>query len=153
LIAGYGAAALPVRAPILPVEFSTASINSLIFNASRCRLFLDPAVDRDHSGNRSTHVILPPIVLAHAAIITILLLASCSYDRLALVAGFVHVLWGGIGHGPSLYPPPHRHRSIRRGRPPEIDRQCRVADNAGSDLRCRRLRRIDKRFRIPVPPE
>src|SRR5687768_14963172 len=47
-----------------------------------------------YPGNRSTHVILPSIVLAHATIVTILLLGRLPYDRLALVAGFAaHIVW------------------------------------------------------------
>ena len=58
-----------------------------------------------YPGNRSTHVILPSIVLAHAAIVTVLLLARLPYDRLALVAGFVaYILWG-----PALYFAVHRY--------------------------------------------
>jgi lipopolysaccharide/colanic/teichoic acid biosynthesis glycosyltransferase len=86
-----------LRALILPVDaFYAASINSLIFNAFAVLIaFWTRLSIETYPGNRSTHVILPSIVLAHATIITILLLARLPYDRLALVAGFgVHILWG-----------------------------------------------------------
>lgn len=86
-----------LRALILPVDaFYAASINALIFNALAVLIaFWTRLSIETYPGNRSTHVILPSIVLAHAAIVTVLLLARLPYDRLALVAGFVaHILWG-----------------------------------------------------------
>src|SRR4029453_14624955 len=93
------AALLPflLRALILPVDaFYAASINSLMFNSFAVLIaFWTRLSIETYPGNRSTHVILPSIVLAHGTIITILLLARLPYDRLALVAGFVaHILWG-----------------------------------------------------------
>jgi len=86
-----------LRALILPVDaFYAASINSLIFNAFAVLIaFWTRLSIETYPGNRSTHVILPSIVLAHATIVTVLLLSRLPYDRLALVAGFVaHILWG-----------------------------------------------------------
>ena len=85
-----------LRAIILPQDaFYSASINALMFNAMAVLIaFWTRLSIETYPGNRSTHVILPSIVVAHATIITILLLARLPYDRLALVAGFVgHVLW------------------------------------------------------------
>ena len=86
-----------LRAILLPQDtFYAASINALIFNALAVLIaFWTRLSIETYPGNRSTHVILPSIVLAHATIITILLLTRLPYDRLALVAGFVaHILWG-----------------------------------------------------------
>ena len=85
-----------LRAIILPEDaFYSASINALIFNSMAVLVaFWTRLSIETYPGNRSTHVILPSIVLAHATIITVLLLARLPYDRLALVSGFVaHVLW------------------------------------------------------------
>ena len=85
-----------LRAIILPEDtFYSASINALIFNAMAVLIaFWTRLSIETYPGNRSTHVILPSIVLAHATIVTALLLTRLPYDRLALVAGFVaHVLW------------------------------------------------------------
>jgi lipopolysaccharide/colanic/teichoic acid biosynthesis glycosyltransferase len=86
-----------LRAIILPVDaFYAASINSLIFNSFAVLIaFWTRLSIETYPGNRSTHVILPTIVLGHAAIIAVLLLSRLPYDRLALVAGFIaHILWG-----------------------------------------------------------
>jgi lipopolysaccharide/colanic/teichoic acid biosynthesis glycosyltransferase len=86
-----------LRAFILPQDaFYAASINALIFNSLAVLIaFWTRLSIETYPGNRSTHVILPSIVLAHATIVTILLLTRLPYDRLALVAGFVaHILWG-----------------------------------------------------------
>ena len=86
-----------LRAFILPQDtFYAASINALIFNVLAVLIaFWTRLSIETYPGNRSTHVILPSIVLAHATIVTILLLTRLPYDRLALVAGFVaHILWG-----------------------------------------------------------
>ena len=86
-----------LRAIILPVDaFYAASINALMFNCLAVLIaFWTRLSIETYPGNRSTHVILPSIVLAHATIVTALLLARLPYDRLALVAGFVaHILWG-----------------------------------------------------------
>ena len=86
-----------LRAILLPQDtFYAASINALMFNALAVVIaFWTRLSIETYPGNRSTHVILPSIVLAHATIITILLLTRLPYDRLALVAGFVaHILWG-----------------------------------------------------------
>jgi len=86
-----------LRAIILPQDtFFEASLNALTFNALAVVIaFWTRLSIETYPGNRSTHVILPSIVLAHATIVTILLLARMPYDRLALVAGFVaHILWG-----------------------------------------------------------
>jgi lipopolysaccharide/colanic/teichoic acid biosynthesis glycosyltransferase len=85
-----------LRAMILPVDaFHDASINALIFNSFAVLIaFWTRLSIETYPGNRSTHVILPSIVLAHATIVTILLLSRLPYDRLALVAGFIaHILW------------------------------------------------------------
>jgi lipopolysaccharide/colanic/teichoic acid biosynthesis glycosyltransferase len=86
-----------LRALILPVDaFYAASLNALMFNALAVAIaFWTRLSIETYPGNRSTHVILPSIVLAHASIVTILLMARLPYDRLALLAGFVaHILWG-----------------------------------------------------------
>jgi lipopolysaccharide/colanic/teichoic acid biosynthesis glycosyltransferase len=86
-----------LRALILPVDaFYAASVNSLTGNAFAVLIaFWTRLSIETYPGNRSTHVILPSIVLAHATIVTVLLLSRLPYDRLALVAGFVaHILWG-----------------------------------------------------------
>ena len=86
-----------LRSIVLPQDtFYAASINALIFNAMAVLIaFWTRLSIETYPGNRSTHVILPSIVLAHATIVTILLLARLPYDRLALVAGFIaHILWG-----------------------------------------------------------
>jgi lipopolysaccharide/colanic/teichoic acid biosynthesis glycosyltransferase len=91
-------AALPflLRAIILPQDtFYSASLNALMFNAMAVLIaFWTRFSIETYPGNRSTHVILPSIVVAHATIVTILLLARLPYDRLALVTGFAgHLLW------------------------------------------------------------
>lgn len=86
-----------LRAIILPQDtFHPASINALMFNVLAVIIaFWTRLSIETYPGNRSTHVILPSIVLAHATIVTVLLMARLPYDRLALVAGFVaHILWG-----------------------------------------------------------
>jgi lipopolysaccharide/colanic/teichoic acid biosynthesis glycosyltransferase len=86
-----------LRAIILPVDaFYAASINAFIFNCFAVLIaFWTRLSIETYPGNRSTHVILPSIVLAHATIVTALLLVRMPYDRLALVAGFIaHILWG-----------------------------------------------------------
>src|SRR5215213_8309065 len=86
-----------LRAIVLPKDtFYAASINALIFNGLAVLVaFWTRLSIETYPGNRSTHVILPSIVLAHATIVTILLLTRLPYDRLALVAGFTaHILWG-----------------------------------------------------------
>jgi lipopolysaccharide/colanic/teichoic acid biosynthesis glycosyltransferase len=86
-----------LRSLVTPQDtFYPASINALIFNALAVVVaFWTRLSIETYPGNRSTHVILPSIVLAHATIVTILLLARLPYDRLALVAGFIaHILWG-----------------------------------------------------------
>ena len=93
------AALLPflMRGLILPQDmFYEASINALIFNSLAVLIaFWTRLSIETYPGNRSTNVILPSIVLAHATIVTVLLLARLPYDRLALVAGFAcHILWG-----------------------------------------------------------
>ena len=85
-----------LRAMILPVDtFYAASINALICNTAAVIIaFWVRLSIETYPGNRSTHVILPSIVLAHATMVTVLLLTRLPYDRLALVAGFVaHILW------------------------------------------------------------
>jgi lipopolysaccharide/colanic/teichoic acid biosynthesis glycosyltransferase len=85
-----------LRAAILPQDtFYAASINALIGNllAVLIAFWVRLSIET-YPGNRSTHVILPSIVLAHATMVTIFLLARLPYDRLALVAGFAaHILW------------------------------------------------------------
>jgi lipopolysaccharide/colanic/teichoic acid biosynthesis glycosyltransferase len=85
-----------LRAVILPQDtFYAASVNALIGNilAVTAAFWIRLSIET-YPGNRSTHVILPSIVLAHAIIVTGLLLTRLPYDRLALVAGFVaHILW------------------------------------------------------------
>ena len=86
-----------LRAVILPVDtFYAASINALIFNSFAVLIaFWIRLSIETYPGNRSVHIILPSTVVAHATIVTVLLLARLPYDRLALVAGFVaHILWG-----------------------------------------------------------
>ena len=85
-----------LRAAILPQDtFYAASINALIGNVLAVLIaFWVRLSIETYPGNRSTHVILPSIVLAHAAIVTGLLMTRMPYDRLALAAGFVaHILW------------------------------------------------------------
>ena len=85
-----------LRAIILPEDtFYSASLNALMFNALAVLMaFWTRFSIETYPGNRSTHVILPSIVVAHATIITALLLARLPYDRLALVSGFAgHILW------------------------------------------------------------
>ena len=91
-------AALPflLRAIILPEDtFYASSLNALMFNALAVLIaFWTRFSIEIYPGNRSTHIILPSIVVAHATIMTILLMARLPYDRLALVAGFCgHILW------------------------------------------------------------
>ncbi|WP_294123812.1 hypothetical protein [Sphingomonas sp.] len=84
-----------LRAIVLPEDtFYAASLNALMFNALAVVIaFWTRLSIETYPGNRSTHVILPSIVLAHAIIVTVLLLARLPYDRLALVAGFIfHIL-------------------------------------------------------------
>ena len=85
-----------LRAVILPQDtFYAASVNALIGNilAVTAAFWIRLSIET-YPGNRSTHVILPSIVLAHAIIVTGLLLTRLPYDRLALVAGFIaHILW------------------------------------------------------------
>ena len=86
-----------LRAAVLPIDtFHSASVNALIFNGFAALIaFWTRFSIETYPGNRSTHVILPSIVLAHATIVTILLMARLPYDRLALAAGFIaHMLWG-----------------------------------------------------------
>src|SRR5919106_6309856 len=86
-----------LRAIILPEDaFFASSINALICNTLAVLIaFWARLSIETYPGNRSTHVILPSIVLAHATVVTILLMTRLPYDRLALVAGFVaHILWG-----------------------------------------------------------
>src|ERR1700752_3471092 len=73
-----------LRAIILPVDaFYAASINAFMFNCLAVLIaFWVRLSIETYPGNRSTHVILPSIVLAHATIVTILLLARLPYDRL-----------------------------------------------------------------------
>jgi lipopolysaccharide/colanic/teichoic acid biosynthesis glycosyltransferase len=85
-----------LRAAILPEDtFYAASINALIGNVLAVLIaFWVRLSIETYPGNRSTHVILPSIVLAHAMIVTGLLMTRLPYDRLALAAGFTaHVLW------------------------------------------------------------
>ena len=110
-----------------------------------------------YPGNRSTHVILPSIVLAHATIVTILLLTRLPYDRLALVAGFVaHILWG---YG--LYFAVHRYIRHRIAIVPFGDvEQLKAIDNVDWHVmrradarRCGRMRRAGRRLlRRDIPP-
>src|SRR4029453_6361372 len=60
-----------LRALILPVDaFYAASLNSLTFNAFAVLIaFWTRLSIETYPGNRSTHVILPSIVLPHAQII------------------------------------------------------------------------------------
>lgn len=85
-----------LRAAILPQDtFYAASINALIGNVAAVMIaFWVRLSIETYPGNRSTHVILPSIVLAHATIVTGLLLTRLPYDRLALVVGFgAHIVW------------------------------------------------------------
>lgn len=85
-----------LRAIILPQDtFYASSLNALMFNALAVLIaFWTRFSIEIYPGNRSTHIILPSIVVAHATIMIILLMARLPYDRLALVAGFSgHILW------------------------------------------------------------
>ena len=85
-----------IRAYVLPVDaFLPSSINALIFNAVAVGIaFWTRLSIETYPGNRSTHIILPSVVVAHGLIIAVLLMARLPYDRLALLAGVVaHVLW------------------------------------------------------------
>jgi lipopolysaccharide/colanic/teichoic acid biosynthesis glycosyltransferase len=86
-----------LRAVITPIDtFYAASVNALICNAAAVIIaFWTRLSIETYPGNRSTHVILPSIVMAHGIMVTMLLLTRLPYDRLALVAGLVaHILWG-----------------------------------------------------------
>ena len=86
-----------LRAIILPEDtFYSASLNALMFNGLAVLIaFWTRFSIEIYPGNRSTHVILPSIVVAHATIMTMLVMVRLPYDRLALVAGFAgHILWG-----------------------------------------------------------
>ena len=85
-----------LRAAILPEDtFYAASINALIGNVLAVMIAFWARISIEtYPGNRSTHVILPSIVLAHATIVTALLMTRLPYDRLALGAGFIiHIVW------------------------------------------------------------
>ena len=85
-----------LRAMVLPVDaFHPASVNAFIFNAFAVLIaFWARLSIETYPGNRSSHVILPSIVVAHGLIIATLLLTRLPYDRLALVAGIVaHIAW------------------------------------------------------------
>ena len=85
-----------LRAIILPQDtFYSASINAFICNFQAVLIaFWARLSIETYPGIRSTHVILPSIILSHGAIVTMLLLARLPYDRLALVAGFIaHIVW------------------------------------------------------------
>ena len=85
-----------LRAIILPQDtFYAASTNALIGNSFAVLIaFWVRLSIETYPGIRSTHVILPSIVLGHATIVTALLFTRLPYDRLALVAGFVaHIVW------------------------------------------------------------
>jgi lipopolysaccharide/colanic/teichoic acid biosynthesis glycosyltransferase len=85
-----------LRAAILPQDtFYEASINALIGNVLAVLIaFWVKLSIETYPGNRSTHVILPSIIAAHAIIITGLLMARLPYDRLALTTGFIlHIVW------------------------------------------------------------
>ncbi|HEU0310602.1 MAG TPA: sugar transferase [Sphingomicrobium sp.] len=85
-----------LRAIIRPEDaFYEASINALIFNSFAVLIaFWTRLSIETYPGNRSTHVILPSIVAAHAIIVTVLLMTRLPYDRLALATGFIaHILW------------------------------------------------------------
>ncbi|HEY0627846.1 MAG TPA: sugar transferase [Sphingomicrobium sp.] len=85
-----------LRAIILPQDtFYAASVNAFICNSLAVLIaFWVRLSIETYPGIRATHVILPSIVLAHATIVTILLLTRLPYDRLALVAGFMaHIVW------------------------------------------------------------
>jgi len=86
-----------LRSIITPVDtFYPASVNALICNAAAVVIaFWTRLSIETYPGNRSTHVILPSIIMAHGIMVTMLLLTRLPYDRLALVAGLVaHILWG-----------------------------------------------------------
>ena len=85
-----------IRSIIVPQDtFLASSINSLLFNVIAVAIaFWTRLSIETYPGNRSTHVILPSVVVAHGLIITILLMARLPYDRLALAAGVIgHVTW------------------------------------------------------------
>ena len=85
-----------IRAILLPVDaFLPSSINALIFNAVAVGIaFWTRLSIETYPGNRSTHIILPSVVVAHGLIIAILLMARLPYDRLALLGGIIaHVIW------------------------------------------------------------
>ena len=85
-----------LRAAILPRDtFYAASLNALMGNvlAVTIAFWIRLSIET-YPGNRSTHVILPSVVLAHATIVTGLLMTRLPYDRLALLAGFIaHIVW------------------------------------------------------------
>ena len=85
-----------IRAILLPVDaFHPSSINALVFNAVAVGIaFWTRLSIETYPGNRSTHIILPSVVVSHGLIIAVLLMARLPYDRLALSAGVIaHVLW------------------------------------------------------------
>ncbi len=86
-----------LRSLLVPVDtFLASSVNALLFNIVAVVIaFWTRLSIETYPGNRSTHVILPSIVVAHGLIVTILLMARLPYDRLALAAGLIgHILWG-----------------------------------------------------------
>ncbi|MBA3667024.1 MAG: sugar transferase [Sphingomonas sp.] len=85
-----------LRSLIVPQDtFLASSINSLMFNVIAVAVaFWTRLSIETYPGNRSTHVILPSVIVAHGLIVTILLMARLPYDRLALVAGAIgHLVW------------------------------------------------------------
>ena len=85
-----------VRAILLPIDaFLPSSINALLFNALAVGIaFWTRLSIETYPGNRSTHIILPSVVVAHGLIIAVLLMARLPYDRLALLGGAIsHVIW------------------------------------------------------------
>ncbi len=85
-----------LRAILVPVDaFLASSVNALLFNVVAVAIaFWTRLSIETYPGNRSTHIILPSVIVAHGLIITILLMARLPYDRLALAAGVIgHVLW------------------------------------------------------------
>lgn len=85
-----------LRSLIIPADtFLASSINAFLFNIIAVAIaFWTRLSIETYPGNRSTHVILPSIIVAHGLIVTVLLMTRLPYDRLALLAGVIgHIVW------------------------------------------------------------
>ena len=91
-----GLAPLALRVLLFPdPEYFHTTVNALYANlaavvvATWIRLSV-----QTFPGTRSGTLIAPSIIVAHAAVVTLLLMTRLPYDRLALLAGFIaHLVW------------------------------------------------------------